>query len=429
MRYLLRLPAILLASAVALLSGCSSGDDNNDARVRLLNVSTGYPALDFYVTEEDADTDDLKSSNVVFGTLGDYVSVPSGTYDIKYKRAGVGSTLLTNGDQQLADDSNATYVFSGPVGRFAATAIPEDIEEPDDDGISIIRSLNASEAGGVDIYLTDPDLDLNDTAPVFAGTDGSTTYESGTYRLRITGPNDISDLRLDVPSITLDENTVATLILTETSGGVLVDALLLPQQGSLTTFKNTKARIRGAVGVLPGSTATLGVAGTQLFINRGVGFISDYAEVEAGSVAVTLGVGGTPVTVANQTLVAGADYTLLLWNDASGVRVTLVSDDNHLPTNKGKTKIRLLNGYSTQSDSLNLLVNFGPVTEGTAVGAASIYAEVDSGTDQRIDVESAVTTNDLYTNESADFDQDAVYTLFITAASGGNAQAALRQDR
>lgn len=431
MRYPLRLPAILLASAVALLSGCSSGDDNADARVRVLNVSSGYQALDFYVTEEDADTDDLKSSNIGFGMLGEYASVKSGTYDIKFKRAGISSTLSPSlSEQQLADDSNATYVAYGGLGRFAISLIDEDEEEPDDSGRTMIKAINASETGSVDIYLTDPEVPLEDASPTFfASGYAPTTIASDTYRLRVTGPNDLDDLRLDIPGIVLEEKKVATLILTETTGGVLVDALLLPQQGTPTVFKNTKARIRGAVGLLPGSTATLTVGGTRVINNQGVGSISNYAEVEAGSVAVVLGVSGAAVPVENMTLVAGGDYTLLLWNDASGVRTTLISDDNHLPTAGDDAKIRLLNGYSTQSDPLNLLLSFAPLTENTAVGQASIYAEETAGTDLRIDVQNATTTARVETLDAADLDAKSVYTLFVVADTDGSATSTLRKDR
>lgn len=430
MRYPLRLPAILLASAVALLSGCSSGDDNADARVRLLNVSSGYQALDFYVTEQDADTDDLKNANVGVGVLADYSPVPSGTYDLKFRRAGITSTLMTLSEVQLADDSNATYVAYGALGRFEVAYIDEDQEEPDDDGRAKLQAINASETGSVDIYLTEPEVPLEDASPMFpAGTGALTTTDSGTYRLRVTGPNDIDDLRLDVPSITLDDKSVATLILTETTGGVLVDALLLPQQGTLTNFKNSKARVRGAVGLLPGSTATLSVGGVPVFNNQGVGFISNYAEVEAGTVSVILGVSGTAIPIENQTLVAGGDYTMLLWNDANGVRATLIDDDNHLPTADDDAKIRLLNGYSTQSDPLNLLIDYAPVVEQTAVGAASIYAELDGRTDRRLDVHNATTTARVNTQEAADLDAGSVYTLFVIADASGQATSVLRKDR
>src|SRR5687767_5690430 len=101
MRFSLHLPAFLVAlAAVVSLSGCSSGDDSGDARSRLLNVSSGYQSLDLYVNEDDSDSDSLKASAVAFAGLSDYNSVDSGTYDIKFRRAGATSTLLALSDKK-----------------------------------------------------------------------------------------------------------------------------------------------------------------------------------------------------------------------------------------------------------------------------------------------------------------------------------------
>jgi hypothetical protein len=432
MRVYLRLPALLVAfAAVASLGGCSSGDDSGDARSRLLNVSSGYQSLDLYVTEDDSDTDSLQASAITFAGLSSYNSVESGTYDIKFKRAGLSSTLLTLSDKKLADDSNVTYVAYGAVGRFGVLEIGEDVEEPDDNGRTKLQAVNVSEAGTLDIYLTQGDVPLEDASPLFGGltaAGGMQTTDRGDYRLRVTGANDIKDLRLDIPSITLDNKKVATLILSETRSGMLVDALLLPQQGSLTQFVNTKARVRAAVGLSSGAMASLRVGGTNIINGQGRGVISAYSQVEAGNVAVTLLVDGAQVPVDNQTLVAGGDYTVLLWNDTAGTHASLISDDNHVPTTANDTKIRLLNGLSSQGVPLTLYVNFFPYAEGTPLGAASTYSEVDSGTDYQVDVYNAVSATALLSRE-ADLQSSSVYTLLVFGKADGTVDSTLRKDR
>lgn len=432
MRFLSTLPAALVAlAAVASLSGCSSGDDEAKARTRLLNVSSGYQSLDLYVNEDDSDSDSLKASAVAFGGLSDYNSVKSGTYDIKFKRAGVSSTLLTLSDKKLADDSNATYLAYGALGRFGVLEIGEDVDEPDDDGRTKVQAVNVSEAGALDIYLTDSDVPLEDASPLFAGASGATgmtTTDRGDYRLRVTGANDIDDLRLDIPNITLSNKGVATLVLTETKSGMLVDAALLPQQGSLTQYSNTNARVRAAVGMSSGSMASLRVGGVDIVSGQAVGVISAYSQVAAGSVAVTLSVDGNTVPVDNQTLVAGTDYTMLIWSDAGGAHATLLTDDNHVPTSTADAKIRLLNGLSTQGVPLTLYVNFFPYAENTALGTASSYAEVDSGSDFQIDVHNATTAARLLSRD-ADLQAAGVYTLLVIGNADGTIASTLRKDR
>ena len=53
------------------------------------------------------------------------------------------------------------------------------------------------------------------------------------------------------------------------------------------------------------------------------------------------------------------------WSDTTGTRASLIADDNHVPTTANDTKIRLLNGLSTQGVPLTLYVNFFPYGEGT----------------------------------------------------------------
>lgn len=432
MRFSSTLPAALVAlAAVVSLAGCSNGDDDAKARTRLLNVSSGYQSLDLYVNENDSDTDSVKASAISFGGLSEYNSVKSGTYDIKFKRAGVSSTLLTVSDKKLADDSNATYLAYGALGRFSVLEIGEDVDEPGDDGRTKLQAMNVSEAGALDIYVTDSDVPLEDASPLFAsasGAAGMLTTDRGDFRLRVTGANDINDLRLDIPNITLSNKGVATLVLSETQSGMLVDAALLPQQGSLTQYSNTKARVRAAVGMSSGSMASLRVGGVNIVSGQAVGVISAYSRVEAGSATVTLSVDGTAVPVENQTLVAGGDYTVLIWSDIGGAHATLLNDDNHVPTSTADAKIRLLNGLSTQGVPLTLYVNFFPVAERTELGTASAYAEVDSGSDFQVDVHNASTAVRLLTRD-ADLQASGVYTLLVIGNGDGTVASTLRKDR
>lgn len=438
MRVFLRLPALLVAlAAVVALSGCSNSGDDDDARVRLLNVSSGYDSLDMYVTEDDEDDDELQAEAVAFGSLSEYSSFESGTYDVEFKKNGVSSTLQTLSDEKLADDSNATYVAYGAVGHFGIIEINEDADEPDDDGRTKLRVVNVAEAGDLDVYLTDSDVSLDDVSPTFSsvsGDSGLVETDSGEFRLRVTEAGDTDDVRLDVSSITLESEEVATLILSETDSGLLVDGALLPQEGSLTQFVNTKARVRAAVGLGGGSKATLSVGGVSLISSQGPGVISAYTDVDAGSASVTLSVDGTAVTVDALTLEAGNDYTVLLWTDSSGTHsTTLITDDNHEPTTSSDAKIRLLNGLSDSNVPATLYVSSYPFATETQVGAASDYSEVDVGEDLDIYVSNA-TTGDTLVSKELDLEASGVYTVLVfekpqSGGSGTNVDMTLRQDR
>jgi hypothetical protein len=432
MRIRLRLCLVLAVLAALSLSGCDSGSSSDHAQIRLLNASPGYTSLDLYANGEDDDTDQQRIAAVAFDSVSAYTQIDSGTYNVKFKRASVTSTLQTLSAQQLADDTHSTFIAFGSTGHFSAVQLSDDVTAPDS-GLVKVQLLNAAEAGTLDVYLTESSVSLDDATPVFAavtpaGTGALTTIDSGDYRLRVTGSSDPDDLRLDVPVITLDSKEVVTLILTATEGGVLVNVLLLPQQGNITRFANTKARVRGAVGIANGTQVTLRAGGVTLLNNNAVGVVGAYAQVEAGSTAIGLGVNGAAVTVPDQTLTAGGEYTLLVWSSANGTQTTLISDDNRLPSASGKAKVRVMNGLSALNVPVTMFVNFFPQVENIAVGQASAFAEVDDGTDYQLDVSNTDTADPLLTKTGVTLQASGVYTLFMSS-SGGTISGTLRKDR
>jgi hypothetical protein len=235
---------------------------------------------------------------------------------------------------------------------------------------------------------------------------------------------------MDLASVTLESKKVTTLILTATQGGVLVNAVLLPQQGSLAVNRNTKARVRGANGVASGTAVTAKVGSATVLNAVGVGVIgSKYGQIDAGSAAITLSVDGTPVAVENQTLAPGGDYTLLVWNNANGTQASLITDDNRLPSTAGKAKMRLLNGMSAFGGAITLSVDFAPIAEGILLGEVSDYTEVDGGTDSALDVTNSATTANLLTRSSVSLVDGAVYTLFMSGGGTATVGGTLRKDR
>ncbi|MGH8235448.1 MAG: DUF4397 domain-containing protein [Steroidobacteraceae bacterium] len=421
----------ILAALTALsLSGCDSGGGSGRTQVRLMNASPGYTSLDLYANTTDDDTDRQSIAAVAYDTVSSYTELESGTYNVKFKRSGFTSTLQTASGKQLADDTHHTFVAFGSTGHFSSLQVGDDVTAPDS-GRAKVQVLNVAEAGTLDVYLTESSVALDDATPAVSGvapgsSSAASTIDSGDYRLRVTGASDSDDLRLDVANITLDSRQVVSLILTATQGGVLVNALLLPQQGSLTKFANTQARIRGVAGTTSGPVV-MRVGGVGV-LNGAVGVVGNYAQVEAGSVAVSLTVNGVGVAVPNQTLVAGGEYTLLAWSNADGTQTTLIGDDNRLPTASSKAKIRLLNGLSTLNAPITLSVNFAPIAEAIALGQASVFSEIHDGSDYQLDVTDTVTAANLLTKTSVTLQSASVYTLFMST-NGATVSGTLRKDR
>lgn len=415
-----------IALAVLSLSGCQ-------AKVRVLNVSPDYGSLDLHANQEgDSDSDTLRIAGVPHNSVSDYAVLESDTYDIKLKKGDVDSTLYTLSSQTLTEDSHYTVVAYGSTGRFEGLMLSEDVSEPDS-GQAKVQIFNLAEAGSLDVYLTESSVSLEDASPLASIDAGSESAEpenidSGDYRLRVTGADDTDDLRLDVPIINFGSKDVVSLILTATEGGVLVNAVVLEQQGSLSTYSTTLARVRGAVGVGSGTAITAAVGGVTVLSAAGVGVIGNYEQVAVGSAPVSLSVDGNAVAVADQTLESGGEYTLLVWSDASGTRTTLIHDDNRLPESSDEAKVRLLNGLSSLNVPVTLAIGYSPVAEGIAVGQASSFTELDSGSDYQFDISNTQTAEELFSQGSIELQSSGVYTMFMTL-SGGTVEGALRKDR
>ncbi|HKE94460.1 MAG TPA: DUF4397 domain-containing protein [Povalibacter sp.] len=433
-RYTLVLRFVLLSVVLAMGAGCDpTNKSHKSAEIRLLNVSTGYDSLDVLADDEnDDDGDSTQLQAVAYGTVSDYAKFDSGTYTLKFKRNGVTGTLRTISSAKLPDDSRTTYIAYGSSGNFAVTSIDEDADDPAD-GKTLVRVFNAAEGvGTLNVYFTDASDSLENVSPDFSAVGGSSaTLDSGTYRLRVTGSGDTDDIRLDIPEITLPDGGIVSLIFTSSQGGVLVNAVMLPHEGELTTITNPRARVRGAVGISSGALTTIRVGGSTLFSNATTGAIgSKYVQVNAGSAAVTLSVDGNLIDTPAQTLVAGGDYTLLAWNDANGTHTTLISDDNRLPSSAGNVKLRLINGMSAFGDPISLAIDYSPIAEGVTLGQASAFASVDSGTDLQLDVTSALTATNVLSKTSVTLVGSGVYTLFMAGGAGSSqVSGILRKDR
>ena len=330
---------LLACGSLALLVSCGGGGDDKggDAKIRLLNLSTGYPTLDL-ITNVEADDDDediTKSEAVALEAVSEYQELEADNYTIKLKRTGSGSILRSFTNEELVEDDSFTYVAYGEVGAFGALRL-DDTQDEADAGETKLSIANVSTAGGLDVYITDSDTELDDTTPVLSGVGAalaSFSTDSGTYRLRVTAGGDNTDVRLDIASFELPDRGVGALILTSTQGGTLANAIYLPQEGQPKKYVNTKARLRGAVGVANGASASIVTGGKTVLGSATAGVIgSRYTLLDAGTLPVTLTVNGAAVAVPDITLQAGADYTLLVWSNASGPQTSLIVDDNRLPS-------------------------------------------------------------------------------------------------
>jgi hypothetical protein len=425
--------AVALLLAAIFLNGCSKS--SGDADIRVLNASIDYSSLDLYLDNGTTNTREI--TGATYGTLNSYTGVGSGSYTVELTNSGVSSSLKSV-NENLTANTHRTYVAYGNTGKFGTLEILEDQDAPSASYTKVQLLDAAIDAGSVDVYLTDPSVTLANSSPTFSSVAGGTiasagflTINSGTYRIRVTAAGSQTDIRLDsVTGITFTSQEILSIVVTGTSGGVLVNAVVIPQQGTQTVVNTTYARVRAAAGIPSGSNLTATLGGTNLLGAAAANTVSQYTLVPAGAQTLDLTLNGTALPASTQTLAAGEDYTVLVLNGTgvSGTTTTLITDDDRLPSTSAYAKIKLVNAMSALGDPLTLNVNYTPVASTIALGTGSTSTEVTAGTNTEIDTVDATTSTTLYTNTTATLSGSGVYDLFMFG-SATSTIGALRVNR
>lgn len=418
-------PKLALALAVMLLVACGGGADRTKAQVRLVNASSGYTGLDLRVDNE------LRQGAVSYGNSAAYVEADPGKAFTLHTAGS--STSLLNFTPSVSARRYYSVLAYGPLGALKPLVLDDNAGAPDANR-ALLRVVNAApDAGSLDVYLTGSDDTLAASVPQQAGAAVDAvgawlTINSGSYRLRVTAAGSKTDLRLDVPVLALASRQVATLVISPTTGGVLVQGLLLSQQGEITTQAPTQARVRVASGLSEAGIASLRLGGTAIFANVTAPAVTGYTLVPAGEQAMVVGINGATRPTETRTFVVGADYTVLVYGSPAAAAVALVRDDNTLPSDRARAKIRLVSGVVGLAGNLSMSVDFAPVADNVAPGAASAYDLVDATTTGRLSVTAAGVALPLFDVTEQSFTAAANYTVFLVG-SPATPVGIVRKDR
>ena len=368
--------ALAAALCLPLLSGC--GDDNAQRGfVRMVNATYEYGSLDLYTLNSDGSSD-----SVVTGTAANassaYTGIDKGTYTFEAKgNSSAGSLPTTSGTITKGDHfSVVTYL----TGSSTKTQFLSDEETNPASGNAKLRVFNAatSEAASVDVYLTHSDctaLAVTDSAFATAVTGLQSAYtqvtaaSAGTaWNVCVFTSGDTGTLLLDIPGLVLKDQEIATLILTHTPGGVLLNASVLDQQGTFTAHANTIARVRVVADAASAKTVSVTINGTAYATDAPSPSVGDYKTVAVGALTPTVTIDGTAVSsfAALPAVTAGNDYTLMITGTNSAPGAWLITDSNTPSTSTTNTvKVRVINGLNNTSGAVSATV------DGKSVGSAN----------------------------------------------------------
>jgi len=401
------------AMAALLLAACGGGADRTKAQVRLVNAGSGDTSLDLRVDNE------LRHVAVRYGNSAAYAEAdPGKAFTLHVAGA---STPLLNFTPSISARRYYSVLAYGPLGALKQLVLDDNAGAPDTNR-ALLRVVNAApDAGALDVYLTATDDILATSVPQQAGAAVDAvgawlTINSGSYRLRVTAAGSKTDLRLDVPVLALASRQVATLVISPTSGGVLVQGLLLSQQGEITAQAPTQARVRVASGLSDAGISSLRVGAAAVFANVTAPAVTGYTLVQAGEQAVVVVINGAALPSVPQTLAVGADYTVLVYGSPAAPAVAWVRDDNTLPSDRARAKIRLVNGVVGLPGNLSMSADFAPVADNVAPGLGSAYQQVDATTTGRLSVTAAGVSRPLFDATEQTFTAAANYTVFLVGS-------------
>jgi hypothetical protein len=411
-----RIAALLVAAL--LFTACYNGADRSKAHVRLVNASNGYASLDLRLQ------DLLAQSTAGYGTATDYSEADPSATAATLASAGAATTLATF-TTNLSRDKYFTVLAYGSAGALKQVVLDDNLDTPAE-GKTLLRVVHAApDAGSLDVYVTASADTLASSSAVQTGSTfaGSVptpvTVNSGTWRVRITAAGSKTDVRLDVPALVLPNRQVVTLVLTPSRGGTLVNAMLLVQQGAVSRQDTTQARVRAVAGVAPVAAVAVTLGDATLLAGSGnfAAVAGEYALVNAGTAAPVIRVGGVAVGPPNTNVLAGGDYTLLVYGTQAAPSSVWLTDDNRLPTS-GQSRLRLVNGVGGLSGTAAMTLSSAVVASGVVTGSASAYAEVSARASAEISVVSSTSTVGLYGPVTPALAAGANYSVFVLGAAG-----------
>jgi hypothetical protein len=209
---------------------------------------------------------------------------------------------------------------------------------------------------------------------------------------------------------------------------VLVDALLLAQRGAVVARANAQARVRVAALLTDSAAVSASLGGVDIASGVGSPAVGEYVRVAAGVATPAIRVNGATISAPLLAFEAGRDYTLLLAGTPAAPRVVRLLDDNSLPRDSARARLRLVNALADGATVAALTLDFAPVGGSVAGDAASEAAAVDATTTGRIAVTAPGAAAPLFVATEQVLRAGAVHTVFV-AGRNDAAVGILRRDR
>lgn len=179
----------------------SPSPTQSNSFVKVVHASPDAPGVDLLVDNTIAGT------NLTFPNNTGYLSVNSGTRNIKVNVTGTSTTVI-EADLNLAKNVNYSVFAVNSVANIEAIVVEDDLTAPAQ-GKAHVRFIHLSpDAPAVDITLTDGTVVFGNKS--FKESTSFTPLDAGTYNLqvRVAGTTTVA---LDLPGITVEAGKIYTV--------------------------------------------------------------------------------------------------------------------------------------------------------------------------------------------------------------------------
>jgi len=209
----------LLFAASALNAACSDDDNTGpegEARVRVVHASPDAPDVDVLLNDAEV------LGDVPYLTASDYLGVPAGDQNLKVNVAGTATTVI-DADLSLVDGTDYTVIASGLAEAIEPIVLQDDNSTPAAGNARVRAIHGAPSAPSVDIYITAPGADLENTIPLLVSVEFGDVADyveapAGDYQVRVTLAG-TKTVVIDSGTLTLSSGQVRTAMAVDAVGG------------------------------------------------------------------------------------------------------------------------------------------------------------------------------------------------------------------
>lgn len=425
------LMVLISALSLVVFTACSDNDDIPKASVAVLHASPDAPKVDIKVN------DDTVLEGVDFAIGSGLLSLNSDTYTIAVDGILPGDKRTTViGPVALDFVENTRYVIiaANNVLNIEPIVVTALVTKVASDQVRVQVVHATATAPEVDVYVTAPDADINDSSPLgtfgYKADLGPVEVPSGNYRIRVT-PKGQKKVLFDSGSVALEggSDLVITAVANTQIGKGYAPIQLVVLDGT-TSFvisdKNTPASVR----VIHDSPDAPGV---DIIVNNNFNkpLVEDliypdftpYVNVASGTYNIKVAVADTQNAVidANLTFEKGSMQSVYAVNEVSKIEPLILNDDNRSVATEAK--VRLVHGSPT-AGSVDIYVTapdanitgIEPAFSGVQFKEETGYVSLDEG-DYRVRLTPTGSKDAVIDTNTISLNAGGVYTAIARDAT------------